>query len=196
MIHSIRRSLAFQFALGIFFTNFLPVIYSTHAAGSYDYLYDFNSDRTLGASATYNQRRIAIPRKNGIEMTAIKSVICSYPGSGASGAAGAPHASMARWAYDNGIAFYSVGYAGSNPTETISDLATFAGVNYVNNMALLYAPLIVQGGSYGASTAMAVATDYATRVLALYGYHKGSASYPEFPHSVPAHISFGEMDSS
>lgn len=196
MIQFISRYLVFHFILGTFCANMLMVVQSTHAAGTYDYLYDFNSDRTLGSSATYNQRRIAIPRKNGIEISAIKTIICSYPGSGASGAAGAPHASMARWAYDNGIAFYSVGYAGSDPTETVSDLTTFAGVNYVNNVALMYAPLIVQGGSYGSSTAMAVASTYATRVVALYSYHKGSASYPEFPHSVPAHISFGEMDSS
>lgn len=167
----------------------------TRGAGTYDYLYDFNSDRTLGAPASVDQRRIAIPRKNGVEMTVIKAVVCNYPGSGASGTAGSPHASMARWAYDNGIAFYSVGYAGSDPAETASDLATFAGASYANNAALIYAPLIVQGGSYGCSTAMAVATAYATRVVALYGYHKGSASMPEFPHSVPAHISFGEMDS-
>lgn len=165
------------------------------AAGTYDYLYDFNINRTLGAPATYDQRRISIPRKNGVELTVIKAVICSYPGSGASGTAGSPHASQARWAYDNGIVFYSVGYAGSAPAETASDLATLAGASYVNNPALIYAPLIVQGGSYGCSTSMAVATDYSTRTIALYGYHKGSASSPSFPHSVPAHISFGEMDS-
>ncbi len=164
------------------------------AAGTYDYLYDFVSDRTLGTAGN-DQRRLAIPRKNGVEMSVIKAVVCSYPGSGASGNAGAPHVSMARWAYDNGIAFYSVGYPGADPAQTASDLATFAGAAYVNNAALTYAPLIVQGGSYGCSTAMSVASDYATRVIALYGYHKGSASYPEFPHSVPAHISFGEMDS-
>lgn len=190
-----KRSSCFKFlrlALGMLFLVILSP--RNHAAGTYDYLYDFNSDRTLGTAGN-NQRRIAIPRKNGVEMSVIKAVLCSYPGSGASGNAGSPHASFARWAYDNGIAFYSVGYAGSGPAETIADLATFAGATYVNNAALIYAPLIVQGGSYGCSTAMTVATDYPTRVIALYGYHKGSASMPDFPHSVPAHISFGEMDS-
>lgn len=168
---------------------------SLFGAGTYDSLYDFNIDRTMGAAGS-DQRRISIPRKNGVELAVIKAVVCNYPGSGASGNAGAPHASFARWAYDNGIAYYSVGYAGSDPAETVSDLATFAGAGYVNNAALIYAPLLVQGGSYGCSTAMAVASDYPTRTIAVYGYHKGSASYPVFPHSVPGHVSFGEMDSS
>lgn len=165
------------------------------AAGSYDYLYDFNSERTLGAAGS-NQRRLSVPRKNGVELPVIKAVLCNYPGAGASGNAGSPHASFARWAYDNGIVFYSVGYPGASPSETISDLATFATLNYVNNAALTYAPLIVQGGSYGCSTTMSVASAYPERTIALYGYHKGSASPPDFPRDVPAHISFGEMDSS
>ena len=188
------RLLSARFAFGILCLAPLTLVNSVRAAGTYDYLYDFNSNWTLGA-ANSNQRRITIPRKNGVEVPVIKMVICSYPGSGATGNAGAPHASMSRWAYDNGIAFYSVGYPGSAASETFSDLTTFSGSGYLNRPGLANAPIVVQGGSFGCSTAMDVANTYPSRVIALYGYHKGSASAPIFPQEIPAHVSFGEMDS-
>lgn len=172
----------------------LPLSRST--AGTVDDLYSFNSyDGYVGDPTMY---KLSIPTKKvsgtATEIPVVKAIVCVYPGMGGSGIASSANENYARWAYENGIAFWNVGPVYDPAADTVTYLASTG--TRIGRPELANAPLIPTGESSGAYTAFDVATSFPARTLAVYGQHKGTTGTYFPPASVPAHVSFGEFDAS
>jgi len=172
----------------------LPVFRAT--AGTVDDLYSFNSYDGYELDPTMYKLSIPTKKISGTdtEIPVVRAIICVYPGTGGSGNASTANELYARWAYENGIAFWNVGPVYDPPADTITYLASTG--TRIGRPELSNAPLIPTGESSGAYTAFDVATSYPARTLAVYGQHKGTTGSYFPPASVPANVTFGEFDAS
>lgn len=165
-------------------------------AGAVDDLYGFVSYDGDPASPTLY--KLSVPTKKiggtATEVAVVRAIICVYPGMGGSGNASSANEIYARWAYENGIAFWNVGPVYDPPADTITYLASTG--TRIGRSELAHAPLIPTGESSGAYTAFEVAATYPARTLAVYGQHKGATGSYFPPATVPANVTFGEFDAS
>ncbi len=179
----------------IFLVAIYSLLPSLVRAGTVDDLYSFKSYDGYELDPTMYKLSIPTKKVSGVEteIPVIKAIICVYPGTGSSGNASVANSLYARWAYENGIAFWNVGPVYDPSADTITYLASTG--TRISRPELSNAPLLTTGGSSGAYTAFEVAKDFPARVLAVYGQHKGTTGGFTPPVTVPTQVSFGEFDS-
>ncbi len=185
-----------QIYIRIFLVALCSLLPSLVRAGTVDDLYSFKSYDGYELDPTMYKLSIPTKKISGVEteVAVIKAIICVYPGMGGSGNAAVANPLYARWAYENGIAFWNVGPVWDPPADTITYLASTG--TRISRSELANAPLIPTGESSGAYTAFDVSVYAPDRVLAVYAQHKGTSGSFTPPVTVPTQVSFGEFDAS